>query len=45
MAKRVAVIGLSFRFPSTTVDGYWPALLEGRDLVSRVAEDLSLIHI
>jgi acyl transferase domain-containing protein/NADPH:quinone reductase-like Zn-dependent oxidoreductase/acyl carrier protein len=39
MAKRVAVIGLSFRFPSTTVDNYWPALLEGRDLVSRVAED------
>lgn len=39
MAKRVAVIGLSFRFPSTTVDSYWPALLEGRDLVSRVAED------
>ncbi|MFD4840010.1 SDR family NAD(P)-dependent oxidoreductase [Achromobacter sp. NPDC058515] len=39
MAKRVAIIGLSFRFPSTTSDGYWPALLEGRDLVSQVAED------
>ncbi|MGE8636134.1 MAG: beta-ketoacyl synthase N-terminal-like domain-containing protein, partial [Achromobacter piechaudii] len=39
MAKRVAVIGLSFRFPSTTTDGYWPALLDGRNLVTRVAED------
>lgn len=39
MAKRVAVIGLSFRFPSTTTDSYWPALLDGRNLVTRVAED------
>lgn len=39
MAKRVAVIGLSFRFPSTTTDSYWPALLDGRDLVTQVAED------
>lgn len=39
MAKRVAVIGLSFRFPSTTTDNYWPALLDGRDLVTQVAED------
>ncbi|MGE8453811.1 MAG: type I polyketide synthase, partial [Pseudomonadales bacterium] len=39
MAKRVAVIGLSFRFPSTTKDNYWPALLEGRDLVTEVAQD------
>lgn len=39
MRKRVAVIGLSFRFPSTTNDSYWPALLEGRDLVTQVAQD------
>lgn len=39
MAKRVAVIGLSFRFPSTTTDNYWPALLDGRNLVTEVAED------
>lgn len=39
MRKRVAIIGLSFRFPSTTNDSYWPALLEGRDLVTRVDED------
>lgn len=39
MRKRVAIIGLSFRFPSTTNDSYWPALLEGRDLVTRVERD------
>ena len=39
MAKRVAVIGLSFRFPSTTTDNYWSALLDGRDLITQVAED------
>ncbi|SIT31348.1 type I polyketide synthase [Achromobacter sp. MFA1 R4] len=39
MRKRVAIIGLSFRFPSTTNDSYWPALLEGRDLVTRVEKD------
>ncbi|TRM53550.1 type I polyketide synthase [Achromobacter sp. LC458] len=39
MAKRVAVIGLSFRFPSTTTDTYWPDLLDGRNLVTQVAKD------
>lgn len=39
MRKRVAVVGLSFRFPSTTHDSYWPALLEGRDLVTQVEQD------
>lgn len=36
MAKRVAVVGLSFRFPGTTTDGYWKDLLEGKDLVTQV---------
>ncbi|MDF3856825.1 polyketide synthase, partial [Achromobacter denitrificans] len=36
MAKRVALIGLSFRFPSTDTARYWPDLLEGRDLVTEV---------
>jgi phthiocerol/phenolphthiocerol synthesis type-I polyketide synthase C len=39
MAKRVAVIGLSFRFPSTTTDSFWSALLDGRDLITHVAQD------
>ncbi|QCS65918.1 SDR family NAD(P)-dependent oxidoreductase [Achromobacter denitrificans] len=36
MAKRVALIGLSFRFPSTDTARYWPDLLEGRDLVTEI---------
>ena len=36
MPKRVAVIGLSFRFPSTDVQNYWNDLLEGKDLVTEV---------
>ncbi|CAB3871474.1 type I polyketide synthase [Achromobacter piechaudii] len=39
MAKRVAVIGHSFRFPSTTTENYWSDLLAGRDLVTDVAAD------
>jgi phthiocerol/phenolphthiocerol synthesis type-I polyketide synthase C len=39
MAKRVALIGLSFRFPSTDSLRYWPDLLEGRDLVTEIAPD------
>ncbi|SAI05805.1 polyketide synthase [Bordetella ansorpii] len=36
MPKRVAVIGLSFRFPSTDIQNYWNDLLEGKDLVTEV---------
>lgn len=36
MKKRVAIIGLSFRFPSTSTDQYWKDLLDGRDLVTEV---------
>ena len=36
MAKRIAVIGLAFRFPSTTTEQYWSDLMRGRDLVTQV---------
>jgi len=36
MPKRVAVVGLSFRFPGTDTAGYWSALMGGRDLVTEV---------
>jgi len=36
MAKRVAVVGLSFRFPHTDTERYWTDLLAGRDLVTQV---------
>jgi len=36
MVKRVAVIGLAFRFPGTNKNDYWPDLLDGKDLVTRV---------
>ncbi len=35
-AKRVAIIGMSFRMPGGAGDSLWPALLEGRDLVTTV---------
>lgn len=36
MIKKVAIIGVSFRFPSTSTGRYWPDLLAGRDLVTEV---------
>lgn len=39
MAKRVAVVGFSFRFPQTDTERYWPDLLNGRDLVTQVEAD------
>ncbi|OZI64234.1 type I polyketide synthase [Bordetella genomosp. 1] len=36
MAKRVAVVGMSFRFPSTNTSGYWEDLLAGKDLVTEI---------
>lgn len=37
--KRVAIVGLSFRFPSTSTKDYWDNLLQGKDLVTQVAPD------
>ncbi|WP_459618495.1 SDR family NAD(P)-dependent oxidoreductase [Bordetella sp. 2513F-2] len=39
MAKRVAIVGMSFRFPSTDARSYWNDLLTGKDLVTEVAPD------
>lgn len=36
MAKRVAILGLAFRFPGTNTEQYWPDLLEGKDLITQV---------
>ena len=48
MTKKVAVIGCAFRFPGSTSQGYWPGLLEGRDLVTQVDasrwEKASFLH-
>ena len=39
MTKPVAIIGQSFRFPSTDAQHYWDDLLAGRDMVSQVPAD------
>lgn len=39
MAKRVAIIGLAFRFPGTSTEQYWPDLLSGKDLITQVDPD------
>lgn len=39
MTRQVAVIGYSFRFPSTSTKQYWQDLLDGRDLVTEVDAD------
>ena len=37
MAKmKIAIVGMSFRFPGTNAEQYWPDLLGGRDLVTSV---------
>lgn len=36
MIKKVAIIGLSFRFPATDSDRYWDDLLQGKDLITTV---------
>ncbi|AUL48315.1 beta-ketoacyl synthase [Bordetella trematum] len=36
MAKRVAIIGLAFRFPGTSTEQYWPDLLDGKNLITQV---------
>lgn len=35
---KLAIVGVSFRFPGPGGEGFWQALCEGRDLVSRVHE-------
>lgn len=37
--SKVAIIGFSFRFPSTNREQFWNDLLAGRDLVTQVASD------
>ncbi len=37
--KRVAIVGMSFRMPGSTQDGFWPDLLAGKNLVTQVASD------
>ena len=39
MTKRIAIIGYSFRLPSTTVATFWDDLLNQRDLVTEVNPD------
>ncbi len=38
-ARRVAILGYSFRLPGAASDRFWPELLAGRNLVSQVAPD------
>ena len=37
--RRVAILGMSFRLPGSTRDSFWPDLVAGKNLVSRVAAD------
>jgi acyl transferase domain-containing protein/NADPH:quinone reductase-like Zn-dependent oxidoreductase/acyl carrier protein len=37
--RRIAILGMSFRLPGSTRDGFWPDLLAGKDLVTQVAPD------
>ncbi|OZI77651.1 type I polyketide synthase [Bordetella genomosp. 12] len=36
MTKRVAIIGLAFRFPGTSTEHYWSDLLDGKNLITEV---------
>ncbi len=36
MKNRIAIVGMSFRFPGTNTEQYWPNLLGGKDLVTTV---------
>ena len=37
--KKIAIVGMAFRFPSTSSSQYWHDLLAGRDLVTEVDPD------
>ena len=39
MNKRIAITGFSFRFPGTDSGRYWQDLLDGKNLVTKVAPD------
>ena len=39
MTKKIAITGLSFRFPGTNKDQYWQDMLDGKNLVTEVAQD------
>jgi phthiocerol/phenolphthiocerol synthesis type-I polyketide synthase C len=34
--RRLAIVGMAYRFPGTAPDGFWNALVEGRNLVTTV---------
>ena len=38
-SRRVAILGASFRLPSSTRESFWADLIEGKNLVSRVAPE------
>ena len=48
MARKVAIVGFSFRLPGPTGEGFWQALRNGVDLVTRVDpsrwEQASFLH-
>jgi phthiocerol/phenolphthiocerol synthesis type-I polyketide synthase C len=39
MKNKIAIVGMSFRFPGTDTAQYWPNLMSGRDLVTSVDPD------
>ena len=39
MGKKVAIIGFSYRLPSSSNNNFWKDLLEGRDLITEVNAD------
>jgi len=39
MKNKIAIVGMSFRFPGTDTAQYWPNLMAGRDLVTSVQPD------
>ncbi len=39
MKRKIAIIGMSFRFPGTDAGKYWADLLDGQDLISAVEPD------
>lgn len=36
MTRKIAIVGMSFRFPGTTTEGYWSDLMSGKDMVTSV---------
>ncbi len=36
MTRKIAIVGMSFRFPGTTTEDYWSDLMSGKDMVTAV---------